>query len=266
MYPDWSIKIYENAGITDMKFGSHFNFFHGDPEFGDLNPSFSSPHVDVLPESEVNRAYARMSALIRLASGLNLLIRGKTISYSNSLQYYYDQHDRFKTKYWKEDIDLTIEEINNPFDPEVVEHIIASAHPEEPRNIFMDYTDLVVHEPLVRESVMLLALSEEQVLYLLINTYKIMENIKSDLKLKVNNGKLVKTDESPDVPEFVMESLNNYFKYSLYINTRYASGIFARHGGNQEKQIKINPTLSEVRSSLLIAMNNWLKFKLTMKD
>src|SRR5699024_11298559 len=82
----------------------------------------------------------------------------------------------------------------NPFDGHVISLIQEIGIVESKEN---DYFNLLVINPLLREAITLFMLSEENPLFLLINTYKIMENIKIEYNLSGSNGSLVTNDDSP---------------------------------------------------------------------
>ena len=246
--------MHANPGITHWNLGDHFDFYHGDSEFGDLNPRFTSPHVRCLDRIDKDRAYARLSTLLRLVSGIQLL----TTSSSSLISAYTFNYGIQSVGWSDEDIDITIKELEFPFDDAVLENIPRRTENDKP-DFTLDFVDLLVTDPLVRENILLFVLSEEQRLYYLINTYKIFENITRELKLSVNSGKVQQTEDL--VPPELIEALNVLAGYGNYINSKVASGILSRHGIKFTGDTSHKPTINEIRESLIVALNFWVNFK-----
>ena len=80
-------------------------------------------------------------------------------------------------------------------------------------------------------------LSEENPLYLLMNTYKIMDNIKSEYNLRGSNGKLV-TNKDTFINDDLINSINTLSRHSWYINNKDAAGYLSRHGETNQKPPK----------------------------
>ena len=254
----WALAINGNPGLAEWDIGPHFYFWHDRNDGGNITPLFSSPHVNVLQEEESTRAYIRIKTLLRLLSGINIL-RGDDIFYHHStLEYVKD--NLFRTGTWTEDIDVTIEELGNPFDENILNDIQLNRirrGSEEP-SLVKDYIELSVNESLVREVLLLLTLGEEETIYFLINTYKIFENIRNDLGLKVSNRKI---HGRKDLPSELLESLSKLAGYSQYINSKDASGILSRHGSGNTPSPKDKPSLIEIKRALRLAVSTWMKYK-----
>jgi len=252
----WSLNLYTNPGIIGWDLGCHMQFFNGDPDGITYIPVFNSPHADVLDRNESTRAYARLTSLLRIVNGLRILLDRETISASTTL--YYDNGFNPKAERYSEDLDITLEELENPFDNEVLERLEVRDKSSEP-NIYKDYLQLIIDEPIVREVILLLTLSKEQIIYLLVNTYKIFENILADLDI---GSKLDKNEKN--LPEELFNSLKELKRHNQYINSRDASGILSRHGERYPAPKK-NPSREDVQKALNCAINEWLIYKCTKK-
>lgn len=255
----WSIEAATNAGISHSDMGDQLFFCSGNEEFADFGPYFSSPHVNVISFNDASRAKARITTLLRLVSGIKVL-QGSSLIVPKANTLYFERDDgRFEKLHPQPDMETIFEELTNPFDSNVLTEIKYKYDKMTPNRI-KDYLQLTVSDNLVREVILLLSLGEEQALYFLINTYKIVENMISDLNLNKNNGKL-KPKSPSELPNYLLESMNEIFKYSQYINSRDGSGFLSRHGATNIKAPKHIPTFTEIRSALLLSVNDWLNYK-----
>lgn len=84
----------------------------------------------------------------------------------------YTRNDPYKRVSPKEDLNIILDELLNPFDDSVA-RVIKKHEIDNKPSQERDFFNLIVHDPLVREVITLFALGEEQVLYFLINTYKL---------------------------------------------------------------------------------------------
>lgn len=261
----WSIEVVANPGYGSWIVGHHISFFNGDEEFGDLGTYFSSPHVNVLPISEADRAKARLTTLLRLISGINVILGSyRLVPNTDTLYYENDRREIFRM-YPDISMDTLFEELANPFDSKVIQELEQKDDFYGP-NCPKDYFQLIVEEPLVRENILLFTLGEEEMLYFLVNTYKIVENIKNELKLTKNNNKLKTTNESPsDVPQYLLDSLSDVNHYSQYINSWDASGILSRHGMTSKPAPNQIPSILEIKEALITALNDYLNYKCVSK-
>lgn len=257
---DWEIDVTGNPGLSGLDFG-HCYFFNGDAEFGDLRPRFAWPHVNILEIDDAYEALARMQNILRLLSGVRTVCdfsaiyqrtRTNTINYNNGVS-------RLTPNY---NIDILIKELENPFDDEVTSLINRIGTTSSKVD---DYFNLLVTDPLAREVITLYMLGEEQPIYFLINTYKILENIKSEYLLENNNGNVVKREGSKNISDPFFDSLNQLQSYSGHINTRASSGIYSRHGVTKHKSSKKTPSFEEIRTTLIKTIDYWLNHKCDLK-
>ncbi|MGE6611882.1 hypothetical protein ACQKFG_15280 [Peribacillus sp. NPDC076916] len=257
----WLMMIYENPGFASWNIGRHIYLWNGDDDMADLTPRISSPHVDVLGEDEGNRAYYRLSSMIRLLSAIRVLNgHDKIHSFGDLGLYFYNQNRYKRPSYYSKDVDIEFEELMNPFDDTIAKQVEEQAV-GQPSNRSEDIVRLAVLDPLVRENLLLLSLGEEQILYLLINTYKIFENILNELDLGKSQGKIVKRN-GPEISEELHSALVSLLKHTGFINTKKGgAGFLSRHGQTKDRAPKEIPTIQDVRHSLIDVMNNWLDFK-----
>jgi len=252
----WHIRVIGNP-VTSMTDFNHFYYHRPDEEFGDPTPKLSSPHINVLEKQDVSRAKVRLDNILRLVRGINIICESQTI-YPSSDEITYikpnGSHERFYDLTDSYDIDLIIEELNNPFDNRVTSLLQEIGFVESEEN---DYFNLLVINPLLREAVTLFMLSEENPLNLLINTYKIMDNIKSEYNLSGPNGSLVTNDGSP-ISHNLLNAINTLSKHSRYINNKDAAGYLSRHGESNWEPPKKKPTIKEIREDLIEVIRLWL--------
>ncbi|MGG1340157.1 hypothetical protein ABE244_06165 [Bacillus toyonensis] len=261
----WSLRVYANPGIIGLDLGEHIKFFNGDSEGDTYVPYMTSPHVNILEGSEATKAYARLNSFLRLVNGIKTLLNQNTIGSSKVL------HCNMRDTHYEENIDTLVEELANPFDKNILlelpewnrdsNRVTGSEdmykEPSKEPSIYKDYLQLIINEPIVREVVLLLTLSEEQVIYLLVNTYKIFENIRHDLKLTPK----LKPNES-NLPDSLLDALRKIDEHNNFINAREVSGIFCRHGERyKEKKGGNTSTLEAVRKDLIFAINQWMNYK-----
>lgn len=252
----WSMRIYTNPGIIGWDLGPHFHFLNGDSEEITLKPIFESHHVDVLKPQESTRAYIRFNALMRLVNGLRIINKADMIKLDTSL--FFDNGISIQSVNYGTDLDILLEELENPFDKDMLAKL-EKRDVSSPPSRLKDYTQLIIDEPIVREVIILLTLSHEQAIYLLINTYKIFENINTDLDLKtskyVNPGHL---------PEDLFDSLTKLKEYTQYINSRNGSGILSRHGATNIPAPAHKPTLNQIKELLVSVVDEWMNYKCTI--
>lgn len=252
----WQIRIAGNPTISNTDF-NHYYFHQGVGVFSGPASQFSSPHVNVLKKQDKSKAKLRLNNILRLVRGINEICEYRNVYPSSGEMTHINSdgsHEKIDGLTDSYDIDLFFEELNNPFDNDITSLIQEIGVVESKEN---DYFNLLVINPLLREAVTLFMLSEENTLYLLINTYKIMENIKNEFNLKANNGKLVKRDDS-SIDDNLFNLVNTLYGHSRYINSKAASGYLSRHGETNFEPPKEWPTIKEVREDLIKVIRFWL--------
>lgn len=261
----WSIRVLENPGIVEWKLGRHIYFWSGDAERGDIDPSFSSAHIDVLSKEESGRAYARMKTLLRIVSGISILRRGDSIKLFGSL--YYLEKGIYSSPSIKEDIDITLEELENPFDYQVTKNIRDyerelwdySRKDEQYIPTFNEFlVDESIDDPYARNILLWLSLGEEELLYFITNAYKIMETINKDTG--VNRKKSEKV-----IPDFLKKAIKEMKRHGGYMNTKADSGILSRHGDTFDPASGHRPSIEELKKDLNNLVLSWFQYRFYLK-
>ncbi|OAH53886.1 hypothetical protein AWH48_11490 [Domibacillus aminovorans] len=262
---EWSVRLYVNPGIVGWNLSPHFYFWNGEAEFGDIDPSFSSHHVNVLSLDEVDRAYSRIKTLLRIINGVCKLTDRSFIKSSTTLEYFEKNH--FSAPNYREDMNILIEELENPFDEKVVGEI---RDREREKWIFQGgkrpyipgFDEFMVDEsidnPTARNILLWLSLGEEELLYFMINAYKIMDSIKTE------TGVLQKGNQDASLDNLKVAA-KKMQTHSHYMNTKAASGILSRHGEKPEAPPKNIPTIEEMKQDLVMLVSEWFKYQFIIK-
>ncbi|MFD2616157.1 hypothetical protein [Terrilactibacillus laevilacticus] len=252
----WSIELNLNAGKV-LNLRPHLRLFNGDEEYDENNIYFSSPHVDVIPVDNPVRAYYRMMSLLKLFSGINILFGGNRIVHKGTL-YYFNGTTYQKFYGPQEDLDMFFQELNMPFDEKLTEQL--NSEDANYRGV-SGIIKAMIRYPLIRENLLLLTLGREQIIYILINAYKIIENIKTDLNLSTNNSKLKLGKGTPNITDELLNDLNNAYKYSRYINAKDASGLLCRHGATKITAPDEKPKIADIEQAVISALKSWINYK-----
>src|SRR5699024_7152867 len=257
----WEIRLYGNNSLVNSVKSQHFNIYDWSlaSDFPDYTPCFESPHVNVLSNDQVDRAYIRIQCILRLVSGLRIVCdKQKVVASDNDITLVEGIY--FKKMRAKENLDIILEELENPFD-EKVASLLCSSNVSHHGSEEEDFFNIIVRDSSVREAITLFALGEEQVLYFLINAYKILEIIKGEYKLKNRSNKLCRDMNSKPIPDYLLDPLNEFQGFSRYINSKDGSGIFSRHGSKDSFQKNQKPSHAKMREVLILAIKSWLKHK-----
>ncbi|MGX9134963.1 hypothetical protein ACWV26_11385 [Rummeliibacillus sp. JY-2-4R] len=265
-YNEWSVQVYANPGIVGWDLSPHVYFWSGDAEFADNDPSFSSPHVNTLGKEEVTRANSRIKSLLRIVSGISILTREKTIPSYGPLYYYNGKH--YSKPRVEEDIDILIEELENPFDKKVA-HEIREREIErkswqtEQQAYTPKLTEFIMDECIenvtARNLLLWLALGEEQLLYFITNAYKIMDSIKTD------TGIYTKNRDASEIPTDLKQAADEMQKHARYMNTKASSGILSRHGEKSEHGPKKSPSIEKMKKDLNELVLAWFRYRFDLK-
>ncbi|WP_160036918.1 hypothetical protein [Paenibacillus sp. An7] len=259
----WELYVYGNAGLSYVDLYPHFIFYHGDVEKADFNVRFSSKHVACLDLAEKDRAAIRLKTLLRYISGLRLM---KNLEYIHpDSQLYYVTRDRIIQVESSPEIglEMLLDELSNPFDTNSIDGFIPRDAKMEP-NADLDFIQILIDEPLARENILLFTLAYENNLNLLVNTYKIYENVKADLQVQTNNGKVIIRGEIK-YPQELIDSITQIYKLAQFINSKTASGLLSRHGtGNTPAPDKL-PTINEVVEHLRGLVYNWMNYRCSLR-
>lgn len=221
---------------------------------------FTSPHLNEIKETDFYRAFYRAKALLRILNGILLLNNRPQIVYDQQSIYFYDANgiNRRRTHHLiLQNMELEYEELENPF-----QETLSYQKDKRGKNDYItDVFDLACKESLVKEVIILFSLAHTDLLYILVNTFKIIENIKYDLKLSEQSTE----DLSEDFQKAYF-----YFKkgpFGHYSNTRDGSGLFARHGahgaaGNEYGKKKKKPLFKDINIYIRILIWEWINYKI----
>lgn len=219
---------------------------------GHVNFYLVSPHLNEIAESDSVRAYYRSNNLLLL---LNVAWNFATNSGENKAKFHkvdlhYFLDDFASRKYYREeDLEIELEELAYPFNVNLKDLSMINKKNDIIDNIFA----LAMLDPLVRENLILFGLSGNDSFYLLINVYKICENIEFDI---VNNLGM-RTDAEPFTEYFAP-----FKKFNHYINTKAGSGFFARHGSDTKVFNKQKPTHTEIINATYELLRVWMNYKM----
>lgn len=249
---EWSLTLLTNPGIIGWDLNSHIQFKNGD-SYGDTYiPILTSPHVNVLSKNESTRAHTRLTTLLRLVNGLRILQNTNPVEADTTL-YFENRSARYS-----EDFDITLEELSYPFDESVIARLEKRDKNSNPDQ-YKDYFQLIIDEPIVREVIILLTLAQEQLIYLVINAYKIFEIINHDLGLSTKNYK-----NTDNLPAELFSSLLQFKSYGQYMNSRDGAGYLSRHGSAKTAPAPAKiPTREEFKTDLNSIIHEWLNYKCT---
>ncbi|GKV65549.1 MULTISPECIES: hypothetical protein [unclassified Sporosarcina] len=251
----WSIGVFTNPGIIDWKVSPHFYFWNGDEESGDIDPSFSSPHLNMLDENEAYRAYGRITTLLRMASAVKIIFGGNMVENDGSVLYFTNGH---YTRPWiEEDWNILIEEMTDPFDPLMTQKIRSEMSVRIPK-LAEFIIDESIDNPTARDILLWITLGEEQLLYFFINAYKIMDSIKTDIKTYQKRNEF-KPSES------LITASANMQRHSHYMNTMAGSRRLARHGATTQTAPSKSPTIEEIKQDLIDLVLDWFRYRFSIK-
>ncbi|EPY11183.1 hypothetical protein [Paenibacillus alvei] len=255
----WELHVQGNAGLSHYNLYPHFIFYHGDVDMADFKVRFSSKHVASLGHSEKARAAMRLKTLLRYFSGLQLITNSEYIHPDSEL-YYVTGDRKFRVESSPEiGLELLLDELSNPFDTNGIEGYIPRDAKMEP-NMNLDFIQILIDEPLARENILLFTLAYENNLNLLVNTYKIYENVRADLQVKTNNGKVVFRNDT-EYPQELVDSFSQIYDLAQFINSKTASGLLSRHGTSNTPPPNKMPTLNEVIKHLRDLVYNWMNYR-----
>lgn len=201
--------------------------------------------------------------MLRYISGLRLLRNLEYIHPDSRLNYVSSDQIIQVESSPEIGLELLLDELLNPFDINGFDGFIPRDSEVEP-NADLDFIQILIDEPLARENILLFTLAYENKLNLLVNTYKIYENVKADLQIQTNNGKVTIRGENMYSQELI-DSFTHIYKLAQFINSKTASGLLSRHGtGNTPAPDKM-PTINEVFEHLRDLVYNWMNYRCSLR-
>ncbi|AZN43353.1 hypothetical protein [Paenibacillus albus] len=250
----WILSL-QNGGslhrLSSSNFSRHLSVWkeygHSEQELFYL----TSPHLSHLhyPDDNATASY-KMDVLLQILNTALILTDSRPV-HGLDLSYKFP-NDAYQDAYRNQDPLLHLEQLHNPFVPDVELYA-------EDSNAVGKIIALTHDDDLVREVIVLYGLSLKEPLYLLINAYKISEDIEYDLnRLKKEPGidptKVAALDAA-------LQPFRNGGVYRHYINNRSAAGLQARHGANTHPFNKTKPTFEEIQRALHVLINTWIDAK-----
>lgn len=215
-----------------------------------------SPHLEVLDfESETDKkeAYYKSEVLLLILNTALKLVDNNKI-YSGSLVYEFHNGVNREVYLRSSDPIVHLEQLQNPYRPEAV------LNPERQTSLVGQIINLTYEDELFREVMILYGLALENYLYILVNMYKIYENIEYDLKNL--QAVIAENDINLEPLNIAIRPFRQKGKLRQFANNRDGSGLQSRHGAKDELFKHNKPTIQELYDSLDKLINEWISVKL----
>lgn len=272
----WAIPIESSfTGSLASKMSEHFNVLREHTMSESELFYFTSSHLDDISIEEPLKASYRAKALLRILNGILLLTDNYVLAFDVENLVFMNEGERWKDRHIdKSDRDLEYKELENPFQAEESKLVKYKRIPEDDknkRNYIVDFFDYAYKSELVKEALILFSLSKIDTLFILINTYKIIETIEYDL------GFIDKTAKNEKIGLFSEEFVKAYEffekgKFGHYSNSEYGSGLFSRHGVSDKKKYedkKGNPlppvSFNDIDTNVRTLIYEWINYKLMVE-
>lgn len=259
----WGLEIHSSMSFAMSRKSFSDDLFF----FSTINNSeqetfyLGSPHMNIISKDNPEKAYYRAKALVRLLNGCLLLTDDLTFGFDDQICFINSNEVIQTFSYRKNDLQIAeYEELVNPFNTELVVKERAE------QGYIRDCLILAKEDKLVRNTLLSLVLSKLDVLYFLINTYKIYENIMFDLGIP-KKEKIYKREFQGNIPE----GLRTYIDYFLlgdfthYVNSEQGAGILSRHGDSDIQYNKAALDLGEIDWKIRNLINHWLREKMKVR-
>ncbi|PEA36577.1 hypothetical protein CON45_23925 [Priestia megaterium] len=275
----WAINIYSSLTLgLSTNISEHFNVFREFNQSEHEDFFFSSYHLDDIPKEEPLRASYRAKALLQMFNGILLLSGDLILDYDLHNIFFLekgkkDSYEWSRHTIYKTNRDLEYEELQNPFQPRP-EHLYTyknvPKNDKNRKNYLVDFFDYAYKDEFVKEVLTLFILSKKDILFILINTTKIVETIEYDLGITnatsaEEKSKLL-SEEFQQAYKFFKDKKS---KFSHFSNSEYGSGIFARHGVSDQKKYhdkegNLLPAISfeEIDKKTRTLIYEWINYKL----
>ncbi|MGP0689590.1 hypothetical protein ACW5UC_23885 [Priestia aryabhattai] len=275
----WAISIYSSLTLDlSTKISEDFNIFSETNMSEHQHFYFSSYHLDNIPKEEPLRAIYRAKALLQIFNGILLLTDDLILDYHLQGINYLEINERGHYEWSRPPVyatnrELEYEELQNPFqstlEREEKYKRVAKDHKNR-RHYLVDFFDYACKDEYVKEVLTLFILSKNDILFILINTTKILETIEHDLGIKnaTSSNKKIQmlSNEFQQAYKFFKDPKS---KFSHFSNSEYGSGIFARHGPSDKKRYhdkngNLLPTISfdDIDMNTRTLIYEWINYKL----
>lgn len=291
----WAVYITSSfSRALSTKASEHFNVFSVANMSEHEDFYFTSSHLTNIEIEDFQSAFHRAKALIRILNGILRLKNLPKVAFEPDRIFYMKNSDQWSNYSIYNDSQLEYKELQSPFQANsslLQKYKRTSEEVNRNDRYVVDIFDLAYNEELAKEVLILFSLTKIDPLYLLVNTLKIIETIEFDLGLQIEkreNGKKKKSGEIKKERKIIWakvsavlgdESANffkayNFFKapgdgsFQHFINTRDGSGIFARHGANnnnyQDEKGNQLPIISfdDIEHNIRVLIYEWVNYKL----
>ncbi|TCN04615.1 hypothetical protein EV581_11913 [Bacillus sp. BK006] len=273
----WAIPIESSfTGSLASKMSEHFEVFKEYTMSESELFYLSSLHLDNISIEEPLRASYRAKALLRILNGILLLTDNYVLAFDvEKISFINHKGEWINRHVYGSDRDLEYKELENPFQAEASKLVKYKHIPEDhekKRDYIVDFFDYAYKNELIKEVLILFSLSKIDTLFILINTYKIIETIEHDLewdvKQKVKKKRVASLSAS--LGETFMNAYN-YFEnggFGHYSNSNHGSRLFARHGANRNlyEDEEGNPlppiSFGEIDNNIRTLIYEWINYKL----
>lgn len=275
----WAISIYSSLTLDlSTKISEDFNIFSETNMSEHQHFYFSSYHLDSIPKEEPLRASYRAKALLQIFNGILLLADDLILDYDlQDINYLeldkWGHYDWSKHPVYKTNRELEYEELQKPFQNtlgRVEKYKKVPLDHKNRRHYLVDFFDYACKDEYVKEVLTLFILSKKDILFILINTTKIIETIEHDLGIinasSANEKTRMLSKEFQQAYKFFKDPKS---KFSHFSNSEYGSGIFARHGTSDKKKYhdkngNLLPVISfnDIDINTRTLIYEWINYKL----
>ncbi|MBW0933921.1 hypothetical protein [Priestia megaterium] len=272
----WAIPIESSfTGSLASEMSEHFEVFKEYTMSESELFYLSSIHLDNISIEDPLKASYRAKALLRILNGILLLTDNYVLVFDvEKISFINHKGEWINRHVYGSDRDLEYKELENPFQAEASKLVKYKRIPEDDekkRDYIVDFFDYAYKSELVKEVLILFSLSKIDTLFILINTYKIIETIEYDL------GFIDKTAKTEKIGLFSEEFVKAYEffekgKFGHYSNSEYGSGLFSRHGVSDKKKYedkKGNPlppvSFNDIDINVRTLIYEWINHKLMVE-
>ncbi|MEW4286049.1 hypothetical protein [Priestia koreensis] len=241
---------------------------------------FTSSHLDDIKPADYTIASYRSKALIRILNSILSLTGSNGLAYDSDIIHYISDNDVWLTHTINvADQDIEYRELQYPFnrDPHILNEFESVPDDSEfKRHYIIDFFDCAYKEEIVHEVLILFSVLKYDVLLILVNTSKILENIEYDLGI----GKGTKNPEEKinELKSLLTEDFwNSYFffkkgRFTHFSNTNLGSKLFSRHGlvlnwhYTDKKGDPLPPvSFKDIHHHIPILISEWISYKIYCK-
>lgn len=279
---NYGIALIGNNSIVERSadyFGRYRHFYfwcEDDYDIPSFTPILSSPHVNVLEKDDAHRAAKRLEVLLHIFNGIQATFENdtrKTLggitefdhnrvmdhfdltpkpkSVRNPEEEYPDNH------FQEDDFDVFMEELNYPFDPQVVNYIRNREPIIKTQEGFM--VEMAIEDDISRNILIWRSLCEDDKIHFITNAYKIYDAVNYFLH---KDDKYKENKKNPQMEElFKQHNIMQSNKH--FMNTFKFAGLLSRHGySHHEAPANVDPkaNLKKLRSDLNNLVLSWFKY------